>query len=68
MASLRITKKKLSDNMFFFLGAGEAACGIASLLTMAMMRKDGVTKEEGASRIWMMDIDGLLVKVREVFV
>ncbi|XP_064651111.1 NADP-dependent malic enzyme-like [Lineus longissimus] len=64
LSCMKITKKKLSDNTFFFLGAGEAACGIASLLTMAMVRTDGLTKEEAASRVWMMDIDGLLVKNR----
>ncbi|CAL8116756.1 unnamed protein product [Orchesella dallaii] len=64
LASLRITKSKLSDHKFLFLGAGEAALGIAMLITQAMVKHDNVTAEEAASRIFLSDSKGLLVKTR----
>uniref|UniRef100_A0ABM0MDV6 Malic enzyme n=1 Tax=Saccoglossus kowalevskii TaxID=10224 RepID=A0ABM0MDV6_SACKO len=62
-ASLRMTGKKLSENKFVFLGAGEAAIGIASLIVMAMM-EDGLTEEEAVKTIWLVDRTGLVVMDR----
>ncbi|PVD29312.1 hypothetical protein C0Q70_11909 [Pomacea canaliculata] len=62
-ASLRLTQKPLEDNLFVFLGAGEASIGIANLLTKALMKK-GLSKEEGCSKIWLVDAKGLVVKDR----
>ncbi|KYM87378.1 NADP-dependent malic enzyme, partial [Atta colombica] len=63
LASQRITKKRMADNKFVFLGAGEAAIGIADLCVKAM-EADGCTQQQARNNIWMMDIDGLLVKNR----
>ncbi|KAI5712807.1 hypothetical protein M8J76_007630 [Diaphorina citri] len=63
MAGRRVTGKKISECRFLFLGAGEAAIGIADLCVRAM-QTEGSTVQEARDRIWMMDIDGLLAKGR----
>lgn len=45
LASKRITGKKISENTFLFLGAGEAAIGIADLVCRAM-QVEGCTLQE----------------------
>ena len=64
LASLRITGTKLEDNRILFVGAGQAACGIADLTTMAIARKANITFEEACERVFMLDVDGLLVDNR----
>ncbi|XP_022211507.1 NADP-dependent malic enzyme isoform X2 [Drosophila obscura] len=63
LASLKIKKTSLKDNVLLFLGAGEAALGIATLCTMAM-KAEGLTDEEAKARIWMVDSRGVIVRDR----
>lgn len=63
MASTRITGQKLTDNKFLFLGAGEAAIGIADL-TVKALENEGLSLQEARDKIWMVDIDGLLALER----
>uniref|UniRef100_A0A8C5AA94 Malic enzyme n=1 Tax=Gadus morhua TaxID=8049 RepID=A0A8C5AA94_GADMO len=57
LAALRITKSKMCDHTIVFQGAGEAAMGIADLITMAM-EKEGLAKELCLKKIWMVDSKG----------
>ena len=63
LASKRLTQKNLSDNKFLFLGAGEAAIGIADLCVKAM-QAEGTPLHEARDKIWLFDIHGLLAKER----
>ncbi|KAJ6638896.1 NADP-dependent malic enzyme [Pseudolycoriella hygida] len=64
-ASTRITGKTFADHKIMFVGAGEAAIGIADLCCKAM-EADGIPQAEARGKIWMADIDGLLTTTRKV--
>ena len=61
LASLKVTNSKIADHKFLFLGAGEAALGIADLLAMAIV-KSGLSETEARARIHLIDSQGLITK------
>uniref|UniRef100_G3NWD6 Malic enzyme n=1 Tax=Gasterosteus aculeatus aculeatus TaxID=481459 RepID=G3NWD6_GASAC len=63
LAAQRAIGKPITEHRVLFLGAGEAALGIANLIVMAMIEK-GMTQAEAREKIWLYDKDGLLVKGR----
>jgi malate dehydrogenase (oxaloacetate-decarboxylating)(NADP+) len=60
---LRISKQKLVDQRFLFLGAGSAATGIAELISQAMVL-EGLSIEEARQHSWLFDVRGLVVASR----
>jgi malate dehydrogenase (oxaloacetate-decarboxylating)(NADP+) len=61
--ALRISKEKLVDQRFLFLGGGSAATGIAELISQAMVLQ-GVEIAHARSRNVLFDINGLMVTSR----
>jgi len=63
-SALRVNGGKLAEQTLLFLGAGEAATGIADLVVSAMMA-EGASEAEALRRNWLVDSRGLVVKDRE---
>ena len=63
LGALRITKQKLADQRFLFLGGGSAGTGIAELLSEAMAA-EGMTLDAARGQNWLFDINGLMVNSR----
>ncbi len=63
-SALRITGKPLTEQQILFLGAGEAATGIADLVVSAMVAQ-GMTQEQAMRQCWLVDTQGLVVNSRQ---
>ena len=63
LSAMRATGARLGEQKLLFLGAGEAATGIADLVVSAM-KADGLSESDARSRNWLFDSHGLVVKER----
>jgi malate dehydrogenase (oxaloacetate-decarboxylating)(NADP+) len=63
LSALRITRGSLTDQTLLFLGAGEAAIGIADLVVSAMVAQ-GLAAPAARARCCMVDSRGLVVASR----
>jgi malate dehydrogenase (oxaloacetate-decarboxylating)(NADP+) len=63
LAALRITKQKLAEQRFLFLGGGSAATGIAELISEAMAL-EGLPIDQARARTWLYDVNGLMTASR----
>jgi len=62
-SALRVTKGELAQQRLLFLGAGEAATGIAELAVAAMVA-EGVDEAAAQRCCWLFDSKGLVVASR----
>jgi malate dehydrogenase (oxaloacetate-decarboxylating)(NADP+) len=62
-SALRVSGGTLADQTVLFLGAGEAATGIADLVVSAIMA-EGTSEAEALRRNWLVDSRGLVVNAR----
>lgn len=54
IATQRVTGKRIADQKFLFLGAGEAGLGVANLLVL-LLRDMGVNPADAYKKIWLYD-------------
>jgi malate dehydrogenase (oxaloacetate-decarboxylating) len=59
LAALRGLGQRLADQRIVIFGAGSAGCGIAERLHRLLQRQ-GLSPQEAADRLWLLDRDGLV--------
>lgn len=64
LAATKISGSRLCDQRIVILGAGSSATGISEQI-VAGMQREGVSREEARSRIWLVDSHGLVHDRRE---
>ncbi|WP_283126097.1 NAD-dependent malic enzyme [Providencia stuartii] len=57
--AVKLTKTPWTEQRVVIFGAGTAGCGIADQIRDQMIRS-GLSREEAISRIWLIDLPGLL--------
>lgn len=62
-SAVRVTKKPLAEQTFLFLGAGEAATGIANLIVDALV-DEGMDRAEALKHCCLFDSKGLVTASR----
>jgi len=63
-SACRVADIEFNHVRVLFLGAGSAAVGIAQMMTSALIQA-GLTQQQACQRLWLVDIQGLLIKGRE---
>ncbi|WP_254202654.1 MULTISPECIES: NAD-dependent malic enzyme [unclassified Acinetobacter] len=58
---VKLSRTPWTEQRVVIFGAGTAGCGIADQICSQMIRS-GLTKEEAISRIWLIDLPGLLTE------
>ena len=64
LAGMPLTGIKSIDHTFLFLGAGEAGCGCAELIALALSKECNIPIAEARKKIWLVDSKGLVVQAR----
>ncbi|KAL2168565.1 hypothetical protein VTG60DRAFT_7170 [Thermothelomyces hinnuleus] len=60
MAGMHVSRQKLGDVRMVVFGGGTAGVGIADQVRDAIAAERGISKEEAARQIWLIDKPGLL--------
>ncbi|WP_255032500.1 MULTISPECIES: NAD-dependent malic enzyme [unclassified Rhodococcus (in: high G+C Gram-positive bacteria)] len=59
MSGMKVTGQNFADQRLVVFGAGTAGTGMADQISAAMVA-DGLTPEQARSRVWLIDINGLI--------
>ncbi len=59
LAGLQGLGQRLVDQQIVIFGAGSAGCGIAERL-LRLLQRQGLSAQQAADRLWLLDRDGLL--------
>ena len=61
---IRAQGGELKDVRVVFFGAGSSAVGVATMISLLLEEKGGLTKEEAKNRIYLVDSKGLVTTTR----